>query len=268
MKLITSVFLFSILQFACVGESKEPQRSIKLDGYWERVESFFNESTVSSYDCPATEYYFDPEAIGPHFLVQGDSISLFRYPYQYYGTFPFQTVGDSLFIYYSKIRTDQFLVDKTGVDTIDLDFKEDFPGRCVIPAEAKYVRFEPDSAVIHKLLKDSISYKPLADKWWYLRKYISYEDGTEPTPLTYPSGMPDSIFVSREVLQSDEKAPFIELRLTNRPVKMYFDSPAPYSFSLIPAIEHDKFLFSYYIDYGEYGGIDTIPFDVIYSYWN
>ncbi|MGL4597528.1 MAG: hypothetical protein ACRCYO_08375, partial [Bacteroidia bacterium] len=80
-----------------------------------------------------------------------------------------------------------------------------------------------------------------------------------------PKGMPDSIFVSQEIIHRNGNHPFVALKLKNSIVNMYFKDPAAYSFRLQPEFKKDEILFASFADYRKYGGgLDTNYFEVIY----
>ncbi|MFH2143700.1 MAG: hypothetical protein ABIJ97_14845 [Bacteroidota bacterium] len=268
------LILFSVVLFGCspIKQNNKQQTdsmNLELEGFWiMEYSQYTGEKTPEQSGCPIPdvpiEWIYQPRALGSHILIKNDSISLFRYPYEYYGTFKYEIIGDSLFVESNGTFTNIFLVKKNDSDTLTLYFEEEFTSTCILSSETKYVRISPDFEIINKLIQDSISCDSLIGKWWYLRKEISYEDGTEPTILNFPQGMPDSIFVSPEIINQAIYQPFIELKLDNRSVKMFFKSPSKSSFTLIPEFKKDKILFADFIDYQENGGIDTIYYDVIY----
>lgn len=260
-----TILLMTIL--AC-SENREQARSatIKLDGFWQRSFSDYDfHESIQNMNCldPEAMALYDPCALGAYFFIEGDRISLFRYPYQYYGTFEYKMVRDSLFFKSDFIIADQFLIQKISKDSLLLNFKEEVTSGCLINATANYEPFTPDTVIINKLIKDSVSYNSLIGEWWYLRKEIGYEDGSEPTILKYPKGMPDSLFLSEEIINRNVKHPFVELKLNNRMVKLFVEYPKKYSYHLRPELEENKKLFHWLIDYGDY--IDTICYDVIYQ---
>lgn len=267
------IILVIVVLLGCFGcKSKQTESiNLRLDGFWFMSSSIYQgEKTSQQANCPATdaliEDIYHPYALGTHLLVKEDSISLFYYPYEYYGTFKYKIVGDSLLIKSNYTSTNIFIIQNSNKDTFTLNFEESFTSTCLLSAQVKYKRLNPDSAIINKLLQDSISCSPLIGKWWYLRKEIHYEDGTEPTILNFPQGMPDSIFVSQELINQDAHKPFITLKLNHRMVKMFFKKPSKHSYRLTPKFKSDAILFSNFIDYGKY--TDTIYHDVIYQNFN
>jgi hypothetical protein len=260
--LFIGIFGFS----GCQGTRSERTDTKKwnLDGFWSLSSSEYN--TRSSPDlCIDFEFFalLDPYALGSHILIKADSVSLFRYPFEYYGTFKFEIVGDSLFIKANRNYANNFAIQKPDKNTLLLNFVEEYTDGCSLAAEAKYESLTPNSEMINKLMRDSISYDSITGKWWYLRTEIGYNDGSEPTILNFPKGMPDSIFVSQELINKNARQPFIELKLNNKMVKMFIKNPYENSFILEPAFKKDEILFCNFIDYGN-GRIDTIYRDVIY----
>lgn len=261
-KLITLVILF-IGTVGCSGYKES--KKWNLDGFWSLSSSQYN--LEGSPDlCIDFEAFalMNPYALGTHILIKGDSVSLFRYPFEYYGTFKYEMLGDSLVIKTDRNATTHFAIQKPNENTLLLNFVEAYTSKCSLPAEATYESFTPDPDVINKLIRDSISYDPLVGKWWYLRTQIGYNDGSEPTIILFPKGMPDSIFISQELIHKNALQPFIELKLNNKMVKMFIHDPYENSFKLEPEFEKDGILFHSFIDYGEYGGIDTIHHEVMY----
>ncbi|MBD3637441.1 MAG: hypothetical protein HUJ25_08820 [Crocinitomicaceae bacterium] len=241
--------------------------SVDLDGYWGMTNSQYKgEKTSSQAGCPtldvSIEAIYQPHALGSHILIKDDSISFFRYPYEYYGTYKYEIREGLLCIESDYTATEKFSIQKTDNDVLILNFVEDFTSTCPLSSEAKYERFTPDPELINKLIHDSISCDSLTGKWWYLRKRISHGDGMDPTILNFPKGMPDSIFITQEVINHDFHKPFIALELDHRNVKLFFENPGENSFELVPENKDDKILFCNFFDYGE--TIDTIYRDIIY----
>jgi hypothetical protein len=270
--IITFAMLFITL-FGC-SEVKELEKeqtgseNLKLDGFWLLSSSQYKgEKTSQQSGClipdAPIESLYQPDALGSHLLIKEDSISFFRYPYAYYGTFKYEVFEDSLFIKSDFTSTYQFLIQKNKEDTVVLNFEEEFTSTCLLSAEARYQRFIPNLEVVNKLLQYSISCDSLIGKWWYLRKEIAYEDGMDPTILPFPKGMPDSIFASQEIINQDLHTAFIELELDHKMVKMLIKQPNEFSFSLSPKIKNDKILFSNFYAYEK--RIDTIYYDVLYQ---
>lgn len=267
MKSILTFTIVLLVILSC-SENKEQTKptNIKLDGFWWRSFSNYDfRDAIQNMNCPDPEAMalYDPEGLGSHVSIQADSISFFRYPYQYYGTFKYKILRDSLFIESDFIIANQFLIQRVSEDSLLLNFEEKVTSTCLINAMANYEPFTPDTAIINKLIKDSVSYNSLVDEWWYLRKEIGSNDGSEPIILKYPKGMPDSLLLSKEIINRNVKHPFVELELNHRMVKLFIEYPSKYSYRLRPNLEKDKKLFSWLIDYGDY--IDTIYYDVIYE---
>jgi hypothetical protein len=274
-KLVMLVTLLVTL-FGCSMDEQENKEqpalvNLELDGYWLMSYGLYLGET-EQLGCPVLdapiEWTYQPRALGSHLLIKDDSISIFRYPYAYYGTYKYEIIEDSLFIKSDYTSTYKFSIQKKNEDTLVLNFEEEFTSTCLLSSEASYTSFIPDSEIINKLIQDSISCDSLIGKWWYLRKEISSEDGTEPTILNFPKEMPDSIFVSQEIINQDIIKPFIELELDNRIVKLFFKNPYEYSFTLEPEIENDDILFARFIDYLESEDVDTVFHDVIYRRWD
>lgn len=240
-RLIFSLTILIVLN-GCSAQEKQPVDSppINMDGYWEYESSQFFEDHDG---CPAVEYHYDPWAWGSHVLIKNDSISLLRYPFQFYRTYQLEQFGDSIGIHFDD-TIKKFFVQKDSLGGLFLQFRDIPASNCPSRAEANYKSFTPDPEIIHKLFRDSINYEPLVGKWWHIRRYITSEDGSPALALQYPKGMPDSIFVSNDMINDDIKQPFIELTLEGRSVKLFFRNPDKYSFSLIPALESDNKLFS------------------------
>lgn len=258
--------LLSCSEDRSLNKKQTNPKYIKLDGFWQRSFSNYDfRDAIQSMNCPDPEAMalYDPYALGTHVSIQADSISFFRYPYQYYGTFEYKVLEDSLFVESDLRLAPQFLIQKASEDSLLLNFEEEVTSTCTINATANYDRFTPDAEIINKLMQDSVSYNSLIDQWWYLRKEIGYNDGSEPIILKYPKGMPDSLFLSKEIIDRNVKHPFVELELNHRIVKLFIENPSKYSYRLRPNLEEDKKLFNWLIDYDDY--IDTIYYDVIYK---
>lgn len=239
-RLIFILTVFIALSGCSAQEKQLTATPINLDGFWEFENSQFFEDHGN---CAAVEYHYDPWAWGSHVLIKNDSISLLRYPFQFYRTYRLKQMGDSIGIHYDD-RIDKFLVQKDSLGRLFLQFHDIPASGCLSRAEANYKSFTPDQEIIEKLFRDSINYEPLVEKWWHIRRYITSEDGSPALALQYPKGMPDSIFVSNDLIHDDIKRPFVELTLEGRPVKMFFQNPAKYSFSLTPELKSDEKLFS------------------------
>lgn len=271
MKNSITIALLFIGIIGCTGNHKDkgeprPSKTWNLDGFWSLSSSEFIHDPEHHELCIDPEWFasLDPYALGTHVLIEGDSISLFRYPFEYYGTYNFRITGDSLYIKAGPIPTSIFALQKPTKNKLQLSFKEEYYPRCFLPAEATYENSSPDLNTINNLVRDSISYTPLAGKWWHLRKTINLEDGSDPLNLKFPKGMPDSIFISQKLINKDVRKPFVELKLNNKIVKMFIKEPYENSFMLEPALKKDKILFCDFVDYGEHGGIDTNFVEVIY----
>ncbi|MGH1334832.1 MAG: hypothetical protein ACRBFS_01795 [Aureispira sp.] len=272
---IITIGTLLMVMFGCIedkGLKKEQTASIKvkLDGFWRLSFSHYEgEKTSQQEGClipdAPIETLFKPYALGSHLLIREDSISLFRYPYAYNGTFKYETRGTSLWIALSPSLTSKFVLQKNEEGALILNFEEQVTSTCLLSAKASYEPFVPNSVIIKKLLRNKISCDSLMGKWWHLRKEITYEDGGEPTVLNFPKGMPDSLFVSPKILNQDTTSPFIELELDDRSVKMFIEEPSKHSYILTPAMKNDELLFSRFIDYGE--EVDTIYEKVIYEWY-
>jgi hypothetical protein len=271
MKNIITLTVLFIALLACSSNKESAgdpavSTNIKLDGYWKLVHSDYDfEKALEKMDCPDPEAMalYDPRALGSHFCIRGDSILFFRYPYRYFGSAHYKISGDSLFVNSDPSFADKFSMMVSPPDSLRLHFRERVTSTCIITAKAEYARFTPDIKRIDQLIRDSVSYEPLVGKWWYLRKQIGYEDGTEPTILKFPKGMPDSILVTQEMISSNSPKPYIDLKLNRRNVRLRFQDADEYSFTLTPTSISDKILFSDFYDYGG-GHIDTVYYDVIY----
>lgn len=275
MKKPITLFILATAMLSCTQQQDQTNDQLdppiaKLDGYWILASSQYKgEKTSDQLGCPIpdarVEDLYQPRALGPHLLIKDDKVSVFRYPYAYYGTFNYKIVDDSLVLESGYTSTSKFFIHNRNNDTVALRFEEELTSTCLLSSEAMYTRFSPNQEVINKLMQDSISCDSLVGKWWYLRKAIHYEDGMDPTILNFPKGMPDSIFVSQEMINQDARKPFIELELDDRIVKMLFKYPYDDEFILAPEIESDRLLFSGFHGYEEYK--DTSYYDVVYYHY-
>jgi hypothetical protein len=272
MKNIVTLTILFIALIACTAKENakgdQPNSTtIKLDGFWLRSYCDFDfHAAMQTMGCPDPELMalHHPEALGSHFLIKADSILFFQYPFRYLGSSKYKIFRDSLYIRSSFRFVDNFLMKMPNEDSLLLGFHEKFNDECRIISKAEYERFVPDLEIINQLIKDSVYYAPLVGRWWHLRKEIGYNDGSEPTILKFPRGMPDSIFVSQEMINRNSPRPYIDLKLNRRTVRMHFQAPCANSFTLEPALISDKILFSDSVDYGG-GYITSAYFDVVYQ---
>ncbi|PLW93007.1 MAG: hypothetical protein C0592_07850 [Marinilabiliales bacterium] len=272
MKILILLFLLIIALLDCTQQKSKlnDKETINIDGFWQLSYSKYEgEKTSEQFGCPLfdapIEWIYQPHALGTHILIKSDSISIFRYPYEYYGTYKYELSRDSLFIHSNYTSTYAFSMQQSHQDTIVLNFEEEFTSTCILSAISKYERSSYNTNIIDKLVRDSISCDSLIGKWWYLRKEISYEDGADPTILNFPAGMPDSLFITENKIKREGLKHYVVFEFESTIVRMIISSPAENSFILRPEDPKYKILFSSFYDYGEYGGVDTVYYDVVFQ---
>lgn len=259
------ILLVSFTFIQCNEETKKrpPEIKININGYWIVSTRQFKNEIPKNQPCPTPDAWFEPYALGTHFVIANDSISLFRYPFEYYGTFKYEIKDNFLLVKTNQTSTFEFLIHKVDERTIQFDFKEAVATKCILSANAEYVKFDPDPSILSKLKKDSVSYASLAGSWWHLRKEISYEDGTEPTILKFPNGMPDSLYITEEMLSANHTHPYVYMRLNGQGINLFLKHPNENGFNLEPEFTKDKILFSYFIDYDNKR--DTVYYNIVFN---
>lgn len=231
-------FLLVIFLISCAEKGEQSTKpttpeptTFDIDGYWVMTWSDFNfNEALSNYDCPDGEMMamYKPMALGEHFQIKGDSIAFYRYPYQYYGTFKYELVNDSLFL-----DNEHYFLEQRTKDSLIFTFNENvFSSACPIRSEGYYERFVPDSAVIKQLMKDSLSFDHLTDQWWHIVRTETFNDGSGPYFFDIPEGTPDSLFITSDMIQYNGKQPTIDLELDDRPIILTFQEPYKYAFTL------------------------------------
>ncbi len=250
------------------ADKGEVQESIELDGYWRlSAGQYVGNKSSEQIGCPIPdarlEDLYTPDALGDHILINGDSVWVFRYPYQYLGKYQYEIEGDSMLIPGYSIAPVSF-IESSDKSKFQLKFDEAFNSSCILSAEAEYTSFAPNEEVINKLIQDSISCDSIVEKWWYLRKDISYEDGSEPLFLNYPKGVLDSIFISPDMKGINDRKPYLEFEVGGRTVKMLYSVPGKNSFTLVPELDTDRELLNCVVVVGEYLYTDTAYYDLIY----
>ena len=266
------VLLWLTFCYSC--QENTQQKATPADhllGSWVRTSTrCLYEKTILRDGCPVPdvpiEDLVDPTALGRHVLIQKDSLAIFNYPFEYFGTYPYEALSDTLFFNDKGPTQRPFFIQKNHNDTLTFHIHVALSNTCILFGETTYKRFKPDSTVIAQLIQDTLSCDSLIGQWWYLRKSIHYEDGASTTYLNFPKGMPDSILLTADQIKQDPSAPFDRLVLNDRPVKMYLKAPNYGSFTLEPAVASDRILFSRFFEDGI--SIDTVCDRVLYQRWS
>lgn len=106
--------------------------------------------------CPVPdvpiEMQYHPKAVGSHLLITADSISVFNYPNEYFGTFKYKIDGDWLIVEHDINFPRKFRIEKNSDKTLQFAFNEHFNSTCAFASKAAYKPFSPNEKTIRKLM--------------------------------------------------------------------------------------------------------------------